>query len=108
MTRKAHNVDRERTEKAQFRDKRSYWTNAGHMYLFGIDAQDVRAIIYARDRGNCNVCGIACGVFGELDHIKGGNTDDRCWCNHNLQWICRPCHRKKHLRPRFGPEKVTA
>ncbi len=107
MTRRAHNVDRERTECAGFIDKRSYWTNTGHMYVFGEDASDVGAIICMRDEGICQSCGQYCRRDGELDHIKGGNTDDRCWCSHNLQWICRTCHRGKHVRPQFGV-KVSA
>jgi HNH endonuclease len=103
MTRKAHNVDRARTEAAAFLDSRSYWTHNGHEYLFGRDVTVRRHELYNLVRGNCADCGkTAYWKEGELDHIKGGNTDDRCWCLHNLQWLCRDCHRTKHVRVMLG------
>ncbi len=102
MTRKAHNVDKERTKDSGFIDRRSYWTHRGHEYLFGADATLRRNYIREWYEGRCQKCDKITGVTGELDHIKGGNTDDRCWCPHNLRWICRPCHRLKHVRPKFG------
>ena len=107
ITRKAHNVDRERTEQAHFLDPRSYWTNAGHEYLFGDDARQRRAEIFERDKGQCQIrksrkCWSEPGWYGHLHHLKGGNTDDRCWCPHNLQWACGPCHLEEHVRIKFG------
>lgn len=98
MTRKAHNVDKERTINSQFLDRRSYWTNTGHFYLFGADATLQRNEIRDLSAGLCAKCKKVTGVTGELDHIKGGLTDDRCWCRHNLQWLCNTCHRLKHNR----------
>lgn len=115
MTRAAHNEDIERTAASHFLDVggskrrrcRSYWTLAGHVYLFGIDASLRRLEIFERDLGCCQIQGENClgpfvGWDGHLHHIKGGNTDDRCWCPHNLQWTCANCHREAHVRPKFG------
>jgi hypothetical protein len=102
MTRKAHNVDKQRTEEAYFLDKRSYWTHKGHQYVFGQDAAIVRAVVANLSHFKCNVCfKYVGGDEGHLDHIRGGNTDDRCWCGHNLQWLCRACHRAKHASVRW-------
>lgn len=101
MTRSAHNVDRQRTEQAHFLDSRSYWTNAGHCYLFGDDARQRRADVYESARGHCQGCETPHFVGwseGHLHHVKGGNTDDRCWCWHNLAWVCPEYHRLAHVR----------
>jgi len=117
VTRKAHNVDRERTfaayQNGHFQDsrRRSYWTNAGHEYLFGIDASNRRSEIYERDKGECQLklsvmCDPSPGWSGHMHHIKGGNTDDRCWCPHNLEWACGVCHSVAHVHVMSG--KVNA
>lgn len=107
MTRKAHNVDKHLTENFDFVDERSYWTKKGHVYLFGTDVLARRRKVYDLAEGKCNACGVYAGVDGELDHIKGGNTDDRCWCLHNLQWLCVPCHRAKHVQTKFRKSLST-
>jgi hypothetical protein len=102
MTRKAHNVDLERTEAARFEDERSYVTHSGHEFLFGVDVRNRREEIYERDKGECQIRLLGCtrrpGWNGHMDHIEGGNTDRRCWCRHNLRWACAACHSKKHVR----------
>lgn len=105
MTRKAHNVDKEATHGAHFLDRRSYWTNAGHVYVFGEDASIVRAVAATVANYNCEICGKYCDFEnGQLHHIKGGNTDDRCWCQHNIQWICFDCHRAKHVHVKWSKQ----
>lgn len=116
MTRAAHNVDRERTAAANFLDRggwrgscRSYWTKAGHEYLFGEDVRVRRSEIYERDKGTCQIGKAEClgfvGWGGHLHHIEGGHTDARCWCPHNLQWACRNCHREVHPQVRWTAQE---
>ena len=104
MTRKAHNVDKQRTKEAGFLDKRSYWTNSGHEYLFGDDARAARSRTFFHSAGMCQGCDIPhyIGLRGHMDHINGGNTDDRCWCKHNLRWVCPEFHRLKHVHVMSG------
>lgn len=91
--------DRERTaaayESGEFRDKkkRSYVSNAGHYYLEGEDVGKRRHEIYERDGGRCQKCGRwLVEEYAQLSHKKGGNGPQRCWCPHNLETLCRPCH----------------
>jgi 5-methylcytosine-specific restriction endonuclease McrA len=65
----------------------------------------MRGLVYSRDLGICQVCRKFVGLAGELDHIIGGNTDARCWCAENLQWICSTCHRNKHLHVKWSKKK---
>lgn len=78
-----------------------------HLYLAGEDMVEQRKRIYMRDRGVCQLkissaeCRSRNGYAMlssecELDHRKGGV--DRCDCRHNLQIVCAPCHRQKHLK----------
>lgn len=115
MTRKAHNVDRQRTAGARFQDKRSYWTNDGHEFLFGEDMRDRRWAVYDRDRGFCQECkrnGMLCWVGwneAHMHHIQGGLVG-RCSCMHNLEILCADCHRYKHPQVKFGktnPEQMA-
>jgi 5-methylcytosine-specific restriction protein A len=91
--------DEERTTRfyrlGTFRDKkkRSYISNAGHYYLFGMDASRRREEIYERDGGCCQKCGRGIYIeYAQLSHKVGGNGPQRCWCPHNLEILCRPCH----------------
>jgi 5-methylcytosine-specific restriction endonuclease McrA len=104
MARRKHNCDTERTTLAGFADRRSYWTHRGHCYRFGADVKHIREFVQARDQGFCQGCKVPhyVGQAGEMDHIKGGNTDDRCDCAENLRWVCVPFHRKKHVHIKSG------
>lgn len=94
MTRKAHQVDRERTEAARFLDSRSYWTNSGHEYLFGADAMKRRDEVYDRDQGICQARGCGKWVRRDLAHMhhRQGGLVGRCWCMHNLEIQHGRCH----------------
>ena len=102
MTRRAHNIDREKTAAANFFDRRSYWTNDGHEYLFGEDKGDRRLDVYVREKGKCQECGRPAGwCEGHMHHIKGGlvgRNDDLA----NLAWLCFECHMRKHVRVKSG------
>lgn len=117
MSRKRHNVDQEATDAAGFSDRggprrscRSYITHTGKQFLFGPDKQTLKMRCHARDRFRCTECGKA-GTLGELDmhHVlplgKGG--DDTL---DNVTTLCKfgMCHKSKHRRPMWGPEKVIA
>ncbi len=107
MTRRAHNVDRERTEAASFLDERSYWTNDGHEFLFGQDVRNRRQEVYDRDRGVCRGCRKPVGwSWGHMHHIlhrgKGGSDDLE-----NLAWSCAGCHSKEHVRILSGKKDPT-
>jgi hypothetical protein len=109
VTRRKHNCDIQRTAEAKFQDKRSYWTHAGHEFLFGDDVRQRRAEIFERDKGLCQLkvskdCIRYPGWYGHLHHIKGGNTDDRCWDKENLLWVCRHCHVEIHPRVKWRHE----
>ena len=108
MTRKAHNVDKQRTEEAHFLDKRSYWTNAGHEYLFGDDKRNRRQELFDRivehstGLPRCQQCGIDTSWnMGHMHHKQGGLVG-RCDCLHNLEWLCPDCHRKEHVHVMSG------
>lgn len=92
--------DNERTRQAyesgelRHPKKESYISNAGHYYLFGpIDCGKRWHEIYERDAGRCQKCGkwVSKGK-AELSHKQGGLGPQRCWCAHNLEILCRPCH----------------
>jgi hypothetical protein len=96
-------IDREKTQAAEFLDHRSYWNQNGHVYLHGRDVEIVRLRIFERDNGICQLrlpgCkGRADWEWGDLEHEQGGLGLKRCWCDHNLRWSCKPCHRKKDGR----------
>ena len=112
--------DGERTEHAyktgefQDEDKRSYYSIAGHVYLFGIDMQMRRAAVMLAARNVCAICQERVSNFdGDLDHIKGGTTNARCDCFGillangkrctNLRYVHSmfskfDCHRRRHHR----------
>ena len=105
--------DLQRTAEAKFKDKRSYWSREGHLYVRGEDVGPVRDWIYERDAGWCKLqlsrdcrnyrgSSIPKDEF-ELHHIVGGLGLKRCWCEHNLQVACRACHRAAHVAPRWTP-----
>jgi hypothetical protein len=97
-------------ENGFFLDKRSFVSMDAHLYLEGEDLTRQRERIYSRDAGWCklenspechNKRGSSMGREEfDLDHRQGGLTE-RCDCDHNLQVACKPCHRLKHVRPRF-------
>ena len=104
MTRKAHRVDRDATEAANFVDKRSYITHEGHQFLFGADLRERRQEVYDRDKGICQ--GRDCGKrvswnVAHMHHRQGGLVG-RCSCAHNLEILCPDCHRREHVRVLSG------
>ena len=92
MTRKAHNVDKQRTADAHFLDKRSYWTHDAHEFLFGDDVKNRRIEIYDRAKGMCEECGVRVYWYEGHMHHKHGGLVGRCTCMHNLAWLCPNCH----------------
>lgn len=96
-------VDEDKTRTAEFLDHRSYWNQNGHVYLFGKDVGIARLRIFERDKGQCQLrlegcSGLADWDFGDLEHEIGGLGLQRCWCDHNLRWSCKSCHRLKDGR----------
>lgn len=102
MTRRAHNVDRERTENAKFLDSRSYWTNDGHEFLFGGDILHRREQVFDRDLGRCQRCRLSVRWNEFHMHHKRGGLVGRCTCLHNLETLCPLCHRNEHVQVRSG------
>ena len=104
MTRKAHNMDRDRTDAAKFADPRSYWTNDGHEFLFGADVGNRRREVYERDGGMCQTRG--CGKWvsweGAQMHHRRGGLVGRCTCMHNLEIQCPKHHALEHVRVKWG------
>jgi len=84
----------------------------GLEFLAGADMVLRRREIYERDKGRCMLIvsprcqGFANWNDGEMDHIvsrgKGGSDDAK-----NLRWTCKPCHRFRHVHPRFGEITFT-
>jgi 5-methylcytosine-specific restriction endonuclease McrA len=102
MTRRAHNVDLERTEAARFEDPRSYVTHEGHEFLFGNDVRNRRQEVFDRDRGICGGCKKLVGWnYFHMHHRQGGNVG-RCTCMHNLEVLCPSCHANEHVQPKWG------
>jgi hypothetical protein len=109
--------DSELTACAGFVDPRSFvalWkhpgTNHPCVYLFGVDKGPQRRKIFERDKGRCQLETPACKGYqgwdrGQWHHIKGGRGNQHCDCLENALWSCGPCHRQKHVRPRFGEHK---
>ena len=98
-------VEQHLTEAARFRDPRSYVGTRIHpgtrhycQYLYGADASKVREAVRKEAAGNCHYCGKFCWEAGELHHKQGGLGLKRCWCEENLVWACRQCHREEHGR----------
>jgi hypothetical protein len=97
-----------------FKDKRSWISNLGHVYLRGQDKKDLRAQLYLDSKSFCAICGDLIALAQEdLDHIRGGRKYVRCDCYHqrlhdgkictNVQLVHgmfshKPCHRAKHHR----------
>ena len=89
-------------ERGLIRDKRSFISLDGHSILYGVDKTRRREEVYARDNGQCQVCRKFVSREGaELDHVKGGLTG-RCDCSGNLQILCGPCHRQKHVQVQWA------
>lgn len=87
----------------RFRDKRSFVSLDGHVYLGKRESKEfLRRTVAERESYRCEECGAPTDwEYGEMDHRQGGLVG-RCDCLHNLRWICRPCHRKKHVKPEFS------
>jgi len=107
MSRKRHNVDREATEASDLMDRRSYITHKGEVFRFGRDKSLLRIVCFARDHFTCMECGKQNYAENlDMHHViplgKGGddtlsNVTTRCkWGN---------CHKKEHVRPRWGAAK---
>ena len=114
-------TDLERTKLARrhkvLHDRRSRYTLAGHVFLYGRDKELIRAAVF-RDNinrgGKCDICGKQLAHWdGDLEHKNGGRKNARCDCYHqvlndgnicsNLQRSCSmfargSCHAKKHGR----------
>ena len=104
-------VDKEATERAGFKDPRSYVCLASFRihqgtehpctYLAGADVGIRRAEVFFLAHYRCAACGRYCPEDGELwqrghlDHIVGGLGAQRCYCYENLQLLCPDCHVKK-------------
>jgi len=100
----------------KFEDSRSYITNAGHEYLFGIDLKRRRAQVFRDANNTCQICGKHLpGWHGDLEHIEGKIKQKRCSCYNtvladgtihtNLRRSCKmtdqgglSCHALKHGR----------
>lgn len=90
-----------------FWDKRSFVSlpnhsdGSIHVYLKGDDIKLARQRVWSSSRQRCASCKTELGYDDwEMDHKQGG-TVGRCDCLHNLQALCRPCHRKKHVKVGF-------
>lgn len=95
-------TDKQATKARKFMCRKSFVSQDGHDYLSGLDVCQRRNEVFERDGGICQSCGVYVSWSrGEMDHIKGGlvgRNDDL----DNLRWVCRDCHRQKHVRPQFG------
>jgi len=96
--------DVELTKRMHFMHKDSFvgqrmhpGTNHPCIYRRGKDVGPARLVIYERDKGRCQYCGVfADWDSGEIHHKEGGLGLQRCSCPENLAWACAPCHRKQH------------
>lgn len=71
-----------------------------HLRLKGIDMMMQRKRLLAKWDGRCGICRMPVyeGFSSpEMDHKQGGLVG-RCDCQHNLQLVCPPCHRAKHVQ----------
>lgn len=95
---------RTRPQGGNFVDKRSHVVH-GRTILYGWDMKMLRQDAYKRSKGRCEAkkhakdCPIRVTWFtGELDHIRtrgmGGSRRDDVL--ENVQFVSKPCHRKKH------------
>lgn len=103
-----------------FRDRRSWISIAGHVYLRGQDCSALRVKVFSA-QGRCQICHepLADGE-GDMDHIEGKRKLARCDCwrikladgsrHTNVQRVCSmfapgSCHAEKHHRVlRFSHE----
>jgi hypothetical protein len=95
----------EATAQAGFHSKASFISLDGHLVLYGADKKPIRLLIYQRDRGICRECGHTAGWFrGEWHHVANEhNNFRRCDCPEGGEWVCGPCHRKKHVLVQLKP-----
>lgn len=100
-----------RTLEAAFQDRRSrigYRPDGSEFWdLCGVDVGIQRNRVFLRDKARCQECGKALGWSEcEMDHVRsrGKGGDDSL---SNLQTLCPPCHRKKHVRTRFGERQMA-
>lgn len=106
-------TDRQLTASRKYLDERSCVDIFGKEHLFGEDMTARRKEVYGRDGGRCMLIasprcrGFASWNNGEMDHVvsrgKGGSDDAS-----NLRWSCGPCHRFRHVHPRFGERRAQA
>jgi hypothetical protein len=106
--------------------QRSYFNNAGHVFLRGLDRADRWMLLYHEQKGRCAECGKWRQEDKlDLDHTNGHTTKTRCDCYQQtlvdgaectgVRLVCtmspekggspESCHGRKHVRTRFG-EKV--
>lgn len=94
-------------------DQRSFRSVCGHDVLYGHDMSARRLEVWKRDKGRCMLTisprcrGFANLLAGDADHIvprgKGGSDDLE-----NLRWTCGPCHRSRHVHPRWTDPRIIA
>ena len=121
MHRRPHRKDSEATKARNFLSRYSYvsfrihpGTNHPCVYLAGRDCNGWKIHVYlnsgpiARYLARCAECGEITGWnVGEADHIEHVNKVVRCWCEENGRWLCKSCHKKRHVRPRFGEKSAV-
>lgn len=99
------------TKAMHFADRRS-WVGTksdGTLYMrcFGKDMAAMRRALLSQSGGRCAMCHVACLMSGEVDHVlsRGKGGDDSLA---NLQFLCRDCHRKKHVQVKWSKRKGEA
>lgn len=89
------------TRERHFINKRSFVSTDGHEYLYGKDKAKRYREFVESSSPYCANCGRISYDNGEMDHIQGGLVG-RCDCLHNLQWLCKSCHRAKHVQVKWS------
>jgi 5-methylcytosine-specific restriction endonuclease McrA len=99
----ANRIDRAKTKKRKYLDENSYVAFSGHEYLYGLDVEPRRWQVYNSQNGTCAYCEEkVTWKLSQLHHIEGGYGSQRCWCLHNLEILCKDCHKKKHVHPMWS------
>ncbi len=91
------------TKARKFKEPGSFVSVDGHEYLKGKDKTARYREAVEKLPPFCNKCKRLL-YEGDLDHIQGGLVG-RCDCMHNLQWLCKDCHREKHVQVQLRSAK---